>query len=166
MTDRGDRPVDRDDPDEDAPRSLIRSLLALLREMDERGERKRSDGSHRGPRTPGDYSISIGDPIGSGRTDPPWAGTGRADVERASPGGPEPDYHVATRETDGGVVVVADLPRVGPGDVDAHVDPDDPALVVDVAGTEAARHPLESGAWTLLDRRFANGVLEVELRRG
>lgn len=159
MTDRAD-PDDPDDQD-GGPRSLIRSLLALLSEMEARGERERRGRSRLGRHTSVDYSIGIGDLTGAGGADPlePSADEG------AGAGTPTSDYHVTTREVEGGIVVAADLPGVDAGEVETRLEPEADALVVEVSGTVAARLPLESEGWTVVDDRFANGVLEVELRR-
>lgn len=165
MTRRDDR--DGDDgagPDEDRPRSLIRSLLDLLREMEERGEHTRTGHSRPGPRTSVDYSVSIGG-LGGPDESRPSAGDertpGRADRSEESTS----EALVTTRETPGGLIVAADLPGVDDTDVESRLDPEASELVIEVAGRDEARLPLDSNGWTVVDSRFANGVLEVELRR-
>lgn len=167
MTDRDEpgRSEDRDDSEDGKSRSLIRSLLAMLREMEERDEQERPGRPRPGPFTSVDCSIDIGD-LSESTQGAEWrAGTGAPpEGVRGSAGG-GPDYRVTSRETSDGLVVVADLPGVDAADVRPRLDHDAAALVVDVAGDEATRHPLGSDGWGVVDSRFANGVLEVELSR-
>ena len=164
----GDDPADRNDPDDrdvGEPRGIIRSLLDLLQEMEERGERTRSGHTRRGRHTSVDYSINIGDLGGSDDASPFQFESGGSNRGRARSGEETPDAHVTTRETPEGLVVAADLPGVDESDVDTRLHPAADELVIEVAGRDAARLPLESDGWTVVDSRFVNGVLEVELSR-
>ena len=170
-----DDPDDRDERsgpgDADEPRGLIRSLLALLQEMEERGEGTRL-GHSETPHTSVDFSVSVGGLGGPGHpkrfgvSDRPNRGRdarsdeGTADVDDATE---EP--HVTTRETADGLVVAADLPGVDESEVETRLEPDDEVLVIEISGSDAARLPLESEGWSVVDSRFSNGVLEVELHR-
>ena len=167
-SDAGDGPDDRNDPDGrdvEEPRGIIRSLLDLLQEMEERGERTRTGHTRPGPNTSVDYSISIGDLGGSDDADPPRYESAAPDGRRAGSDEEALDAHVTSRETPEGLVVAADLPGVDESDVESRLDPDAEELVIEVGGRDAARLPLESDGWRVVDSRFANGVLEVELRR-
>ena len=156
--------------DERRPHGIIRSLLELLREMDERGERTRTGHSRPGSHTSVDYSISIGDLSTSDDDDPFETWWARRDEDEDGSDGPPDDgrptdAHVTTRETEAGLVVAADLPGVGAEGVDARLDEDDGALVIDAGGGSSTRLPLESEGWSIVDSRLSNGILEVELRR-
>ena len=167
---RGGREGPGEPRDADEPRGLIRSLLDLLQEMDERGERTRSGHSRPGPHTSVDFSVSVGGlddreggiPFG---TDADRAG--RRDERADAKGHDEPtaEPHVTTRETADGIVVASDLPGVQESEVETRLDHGADVLVIEVGGRDAARLPLQSEGWTVVDSRFSNGVLEVELER-
>lgn len=178
MTRRDPRGDDRDRRDDhdgrgddgDHPRGIIWSLIELLREMDERDERSRTGRSRPGGHTSVDYSISVTDLSSSDDDDPFETWWTRRDADEAgtdspSDDGQAADAHVTTRETDGGLVVVADLPGVGVESADAWLDEDADALVIDVGGGRSTRLPLESDGWSIVDSHLSNGILEVELRR-
>ena len=166
------RPGDPDDRDEEegppnpnGPSGIIRSLLALLREMEERGERTRSGHARPGRNTSVDFSVSVGGLGDVDGGDPFGAGGDRAGQRTDPSDESTPDPHVTTRETADGMVVAADLPGVDEADVETRIDPEAEVLIIEVGGRDAARLPLQSEGWTVVDSRFSNGVLEVELGR-
>lgn len=170
--DDGDRRDDDDDRRDDGgrPRGIIWSLLELLREMDERGERSRTGHSRPGGHTSVDYSISVRDLSSSGDDDPFGTRWTRRDPDEAGTDGPSDDgraadVHVTARETAEGLVVAADLSGVGAEGADAWLDDDADALVIDAGGARSTRLPIESAGWRIADSRLSNDILEVELRR-
>ena len=166
------RPGEPDGPEDgegpggpDEPSGIIRSLLALLQEMEERGERTRSGHARPSRNTSVDFSVSVGG-LGDVSGGAPFgAGEDRAGQRTDSPDESTSDPHVTTRETADGMVVAADLPGVVEADVETRLDPEAEVLVIVVEGRDAARLPLQSEGWTVVDSRFSNGVLEVELAR-
>lgn len=159
-----DPPTGADDPDggDDRPTGVVRALLELLAEMDERGERRRT-GRWSNERTSVDYSVSIGSLD--------RAFTQGGDVERtgARAGGERTAGvddawvdAVAVRERDDGLLVVADLPGDREGDVSVDVDESAGSVVVVVDGV-VGRIPLRDGDWTVADVSCNNDVLEVTL---
>lgn len=155
--------------DERRPRGIIRSLLELLREMDERGERTRRGQGRPGGHTSVDYSISVGDLSSAAGEDPFETWWSRRDAASAGDAGPADDgptdVHVTTRETPDGLVVVADLPAGDADGVDTRLEEDAGVLLIAAGGGSEARLPLDDEGWHIVDSRLANGILEVTLRR-
>lgn len=161
--------ADRPDDDDDRPRSILRAVLELLRELDDadgRGEHGRR-GSWTDGRTSFDYSVSVGgldDALGG---TPPGGrspgGTDRSDRSDQSDRREEPA--VTTRETDDGLLVVVDLPEGWTEGVAAEVDEDERTAVITAGGNEVGQVPLDDGEWTVLDVSVNNGIMEVRLTR-
>lgn len=134
---------------DDRPRGIIRALLEMLAEMEERNERT-NQGRWSGDRTTVDYSVSI-----SGLGEAP--GTGGND-ERETPA-------ITTRQVDDGMLVAADLPGVREGDVTVEIDRDKRAVTIATHGDVLGRVPLDDGDWTVVDVSVNNDVMEVRLAR-
>jgi len=159
----------------DEPRDVIRSLLELLRELEERDEPTRPDRPRQGPPSSADRAVSIEGfhtPGGDGPGEP-RRGDGRnrrrgGHGRDQSRGGPASGVHVDTRETREGLLVVVDLlggeGTVDGAPVDARIDRATDELVLDQAGRERARIGLEPDRWVVDDRRTTNGVVEITLR--
>lgn len=156
---------DRDDRKGGALGRLLR-LLETLAEMEEDGERRR-DGRTNVGGTSVDFSVNIGsvddlaDAFG-GRGGRPDRGRGGDRDEAVD----EPlDTHVDVRETETGVVVVADLPTVDEDDVDATVDDEAGELRITLGGETLGSVPLRGEELTVTDATVRNRILEVRLER-
>lgn len=134
--------------DEDRPTGLVRAILDLLADLDERGERT-GRGRWSGERADVDYSVEIG-----GLDD--FSEASRRDVPGAST--------ITTRTFDDEVVVVADLPNVRSEDVSARVAPDD-GVTIGIDGYVVERVPLDEEGWSVADVTVNNDVVEVRLTR-
>lgn len=145
--------------DDDRPGGIIRAILDLLAEMDERDRREHWSGE----RTAVDNSISVGslddalalespdDHDPSGRSD-------SSDERGASP--------LTTRAYgDDELLVVADLPEVRRADLDVSIDRDERTVTVAVEGERVGRVPLDEYGWTLADVSVNNDVMEALLTR-
>lgn len=160
-----DPPSGADEPGEgdDRPTGVVRALLELLAEMDERGERRRT-GRWSNERTSVDYSVSIGslDRALARGGDGEWmdsVGDESEQVDGVDDAGVDA---VAVREREDGLLVVADLPGDREGDVSVEVDETAGTVVVAVDGV-VGRIPLRDGDWTVADVSCNNDVLEVTL---
>lgn len=133
--------------DDDRPEGIFRAILRLLEEMDARDGRTRG-GRWADGRTSVDYSFSIGsldETLGMGSPD-------------------EPEAHIlTTRETDDGILIAADLPRVRPEDVSVDLDRDVRTVTITVDNHVVGRFPLDDGDWTVTDVSFNNEVMEVKV---
>lgn len=142
-------------------KGTLAKLLDLLTEMEARGERTRS-GRWSGDRFDVDYTVSTGNLGGFGDLgsfDPDALGSGPGSEERPSP-------NVTTRETEEGVLVVADLPGVDAADVSLGIDRARNAFTLEVGDEIVGRVPVDDGEWVVADASFTNGVLEVHLHDG
>lgn len=161
------------DGDDGRRKGTLAKLLDLLAEMEARGERTRS-GRWTGDRLDVDYSISTGslEDFGDrGRFDPDSLGSG-PDSDSDSGSGPGSDSgdaqasapNVTTRETETGVLVVADLPGVDAADVSLGIDRARNVFTLEVENEVVGRVPVDDGEWVVADASFTNGILEVHLR--
>lgn len=144
-----------DAPDDERPRGILRAILELLAEMDERDERE-GHGHWSGDRTSVDYSVSVGsidDAFGPLPSEPSES----ADEREPGP--------ITTREFEDETLVAADLPGVRSEDVAVDVDQEDGAAAISVAGEFVGQVPLDDGGWTVDDVSVNNDVLEVWLSR-
>lgn len=164
-TDEPNDPDDRDDRERADPAFGLRAGLSafadLLRALDEEGER-RGSGRIEGDRSTIDYDVNIGTGPGPGdRKGRPSRSSGSRRKRRKRPS--DDDYHVTTRETDDGVVVIADLPGIDDDDLTVGFEDDDRTLAVAVDGEVVERVSLP---WPAEPERstFRNGVLEIYLR--
>lgn len=135
--------------DEDRPTGLVRAILDLLADLDERGERT-GRGRWSSGRADVDYSVEIG-----GLDD--FSEASRLDEPGASA--------ITTRTFDDEVLVVADLPNVRSEDVSARVAPDDGAVTIGIDGYVVERVPLDEEGWSVADVTVNNDVVEVRLTR-
>jgi HSP20 family molecular chaperone IbpA len=144
----------------DGRKGTLAKLLDLLTEMDTDA---RGEGTRRGrwsrERSGVDYTLSTGGAgIRGGVDDSGEFGFG------PPASGERPEPNVTTRETDGGVLVVADLPGVDASDVSLGIDQTANAFTLGVGGEVVGRIPVDDGDWVVTDASFANGILEVRLR--
>lgn len=133
-------------PDE-RPEGLIRSILALLAEMDEAGERT-NHGRWIGHRSVVDYEVSLGglgDSLG-------WDDRTGSDTPP-----------IATRRVADGMLVAVDLPDVQPEDVSVELDRHEGTLVLTVENEVIGHAPLEAGGWSIEAISINNDVMTIRL---
>jgi HSP20 family molecular chaperone IbpA len=136
----------------------LAKLLDILEDVGSDGGSTSGDrwmaGRWAADRSSGDAAASTGGFGGSG-SDPAELGSDAEDG---------PSSRVTTRETDGGALVVADLPGVDPGDVSIGIDRARNAFTLGIAGEVVGRVPADDGEWVIADASFINGILEIDLR--
>lgn len=133
-------------PDE-RPAGLIRSILTLLAELDEAGER-RQHGRWIGPRTVVDYEVSLG-------------GLGESFERDDRTGSNTPA--IATRRVADGMLVAVDLPDVRPEDVSVELDRYECTLTLAVDSEVVGQAPLEAGGWSVAAVSINNDVMTIRL---
>jgi len=135
--------------DDDGPDGVIDALIELLSRLDEHGgEQFRSGGWSDGTRRI-DYGVSVrglDDAIGSGPTDD----------------APD-DPAIATRETEAGITVVADLTGIETDDPEVDFDRSSSTLTIRSDGAHLGAVTLSEGEWRVADVSLNNRVLAVEL---
>lgn len=157
--------------DGDRPNGIIRAILNLLAEMDERDERS-GRGHWSGDRTSVDYSISVGsldDAMNLGPPEdrgPAWwdeppeardRGTGGTDEWAPGP--------ITTRTYGDEMLVAADLPDVRAENLDVAVNEDEGTVTIDVDGDRMGEVPIDDGDWSVAEVSVNNDVVEVLLTR-
>lgn len=145
-----------------ALRSVLDSMVAAERE----GRSAFGDtGRFSGDRFTVEYGFSgqIGGPR-SGREADERSRRSRSAAGSAtgSTGGDDESHLVTVRETDGGLLVVADLPGVEADDITVGINEERTELVVGVGTEQLDRIPLPSSAVDV-ESKFQHGVLELRL---
>lgn len=148
---------------------VLRHVVETLQDAERSGKgRGAGSGTVSGRHTRTDYGFNV-----STGPDPDslWERLGVDDPSEESADEPtattKPDteeYLVDVRESEDGVVVLADLPRATAEGVTAGIDRERNELVIGIDDEVVERIPLGSADIAVADSTFRNGVLEVRLR--
>lgn len=178
MTDQDDN----DDEKRDRLRVNIGAGLSTLADLldslggDDRIERRGRDDE-------GDRSVEYSYSIGTG-LDPSAASPGnrppprrrerreersddrRSDRKRRSRRSSDDDHATSVRETEEGMVLVADLDGVSADDLTVGIDDSREEVVVAADSDAIERVPIDIEAFEVADATFNNGVLEIRFEEG
>ncbi|MFQ3295661.1 MAG: HSP20 family molecular chaperone IbpA [Halobacteriales archaeon] len=162
---------DRDDSTEavEALVETIRSVLESLSEIEEEeGGRRHSGGRIDRGSTTVDYQLDVSVGLDDVLDETDDGDRGETEPKRTielDADAVEPSYVVRVYESDDTVRVVADLPGINEGDVDASLADGGDRLELSVEGKVVESVPLRWGATTMTDVSFTNQILEITLRK-